>query len=746
MQRRGRAYGTGEGDGAEGQDGAGAGWRAGRAALALGLCLVPLAPAAAQDVVPGAGGRRSARATRVDVPPVIDGRLDDPAWARATPIGELWQVEPGEGVPPSEASDVRVVYDDEAVYFGMRFFDRRPERIVVKTMERDGLLDAEDYAMLVLDTHKDRRNAFFFQIGAAGSMGDALVTNSGADFNKPWDGIWDARTTIDELGWTAELAIPFETLSFRRDETTWGFNLERVIARTNERARWASPDRDDGLFELYEAGDLEGVEGAHGGLGLDLKPFFVGTWSSDDDQDDTDAQGQPGLDAFYRITPSLLFSLTVNTDFAETEVDERRVNLTRFPLFFPEQRDFFLQDAGLFDFADLGNDLIPFFSRTIGLSPGGEEVPLSAGAKLTGRAGPYSVGALGVITDDAQGLDEQELAVARVQRNVGEESTLGGIVTAGDPAGGEDAATFGLDWNLRATRALGGRDLRSSWWVLGTTAEEETSQGLAYGASLGSPSDLWSWSLSARQIDEDFDPALGFVPRRGIRDYAARTQLRPRIDEDVRYLEFVAAGEVVTDTDDDVETIALELQPIGVELDSGDGARLELVHSREVLDEPFDIADDVTIPAEDYSFTRYRLEAESAEQRELSGFATFTTGEFFDGDRDDFTTGLAWSPGPRFTGTASYERNDVELPDGDFVVNVARLRTDVSFTPRVAWRSILQWDDRSERFGIFSRVRWIFQPGNELYVVFNQSLVDADAGLRSEFEELAFKVVWTLRF
>lgn len=690
--------------------------------------------------------RRRAQATRVEVAPVIDGRLDDPAWLLATPIGELHQIEPGQGVPTSEASDIRIVYDEHAIYFGLRLYDREPHRIVVKTMERDGLLSAEDYVMFVLDTHLDRRNAYFFQLGAAGSKGDALVSNNGADFNKPWDGIWEGKARIDGSGWTAEIAIPFQTLTFRAGIDTWGFNLERVMARQNEEGRWASPNREHSLFNLYEAGDLVGIEGLHAGLGLDVKPFFVGTWSNDAERDDASVRGQPGLDAFYRLTPYLTAALTLNTDFAETEVDARRVNLTRFPLFFPEQRDFFLQDAGVFRFADLGSELLPFFSRRIGLASDGSEVGIEAGLKLTGRAGPYNLGLLDVLTDSTAELERQNLFVSRVERNVGDQSTFGGIVTSGDPSGGSEAATLGLDYNYRTSDFLDGKNLRSSWWILGTTGEEEERRDLAYGASLRFPNDVWSWSLAAKEIGPDFDPALGFVPRRGIRDYRAELGYQPRVDDFVRNLDFLVASNLVTDTQDEFETLDSRLRPFGLRFQSGDRVYVELDHTREALVEPFEIAPGVVIPEEDYAFARYRLGAETAGKRELSGSAAYTGGDFFDGRRDEYWAGLTWSPGPHFSAEAEYSHNEVELPQGDFSVDVASLRSVITFTPDIAWSTTLQWDDRSERLGLFSRLRWIFRPGNELFVVFNESLDATTSNLRSEFEQLAFKLVYTLRF
>src|SRR5688572_4959681 len=404
--------------------------------------------------------RPRAVSTRVAEPPSIDGRLDDPAWQLATPIGELTQIDPELGVPCSEETEVRFVHDADNLYMLIRCADREPESIVNTTRERDALLEVDDRVEIVFDTFHDQRNAFFFQINAGGSKGDALVTNNGSNFNKPWDGIWDGVARVDDQGWSAELALPFKTLNFAEGSDTWGFNIMRHIGRKREDARWANASREHSLFNIYRAGELTGLSDIRQGIGLDVVPFFVSHWRNERDQDgdgepdgssEKTLLGEPGFDLFYKIIPSLTFSLTVNTDFAETEVDQRQINLTRFPLFFPERRDFFLQDAGQFVFGSDSSAVIPFFSRRIGLSPEGEEVPILGGAKLTGRAGDYGIGVLDVQTDELDELDGQNLFAARVTKNVGEQSTVGGILTHGNPTpdpapGPDDNSVYGLDF------------------------------------------------------------------------------------------------------------------------------------------------------------------------------------------------------------------------------------------------------------------------------------------------------------
>jgi len=721
--------------------------------VVLTLALLALVvPAAAQEPE-----RPRALSTRVTEPPTIDGRLDDAAWQLATPIGELTQLEPQFGVPPSESSDIRFVHDDDQLYMMIRCYDSQPEGIVSTTRERDGLLEVDDRVEIVFDTFLDRRNAFFFQINAAGSKGDALITNNGANFNKPWDGIWDGAARVDAQGWCAELALPFKTLNFEAGQETWGFNIERYIGRKREEARWANTSRDFRLFNIYRSGDLCGLTDIRQGIGLDVVPFFVSHWRNEREIDepgdgDKTLLGEPGFDLFYKLIPSLTFSLTVNTDFAETEVDTRQVNLTRFPLFFPERRDFFLQDAGLFEFG-LNNSgggssrfLIPFFSRRIGLLDG-EEVPIEAGVKLTGRAGDYGIGVLDVQTDELDEVDGQNLFVGRLTKDVGSHSTVGGIVTRGNPAGTDDNAVYGLDATHRASIFDDGRELITSAYFLQADTEGVSGDQSSYGLDLRAPGDRWSWSAGALEIQDDFQAALGFVPRPGIRRYNGALDFQPRPDvASVRQLEFGVASELFTDTDDELETWSSRVQPFGVLFESGEALSISVEHTRDVLVEDFEIRDDVTIPVGEYDFSSAVLSLETGEQRALSGALSLEGGDFYDGERTGYDISLRWQPGPLFNGQIGYGRNDVSLEDGDFDTQLAQLRANFSFSPELSWNNFLQWDDESDTIGVQSRLRWIPVPLQEIFLVFNETLESDSSSSAPLFQELSFKMTYALRF
>jgi hypothetical protein len=496
------------------------------------------------------------------------------------------------------------------------------------------------------------------------------------------------------------------------------------------------------VFQVSEAGSLAGLEGLQQGLGIDFVPFFAAHWSDDGKRVLT---GEPGFDLFYRITPSLGAALTVNTDFAETEVDQRRINLTRFPLFFPEKRDFFLQDAGIFQFADLGHDLIPFFSRRIGRTDAGEEVPILVGAKVTGRVDDFNIGVLDVETDAAHGFEQANLSVARVSLNVGEQSSVGMIATHGDPNGVDSNSLGGVDANFGTSEFLGDRNLRSSLWLLASFDDSQTDADSAFGASLSYPNDVWSWSVAAKQIGDAFHPALGFVPRTGIRSYSAELQFEPILNQQVRRLEFGIVPVVITDLDDRVESSSTVVQPLGIVWDSGDELRLQAIPSYERLDQPFDITNDVTIPTGEYDWLRWRVEAESALKRPVSGSCAVEVGDFFDGHRTDYEAGASWRPNRYFTGELGYEQNRVDLPGGDFVEHVAFTRLDLAFSPDLTWSNFVQYDNESDSIGLNSRFQWILEPGNDLTFVFDDLWERPDGTFVSTERSAAFKLQYTLR-
>jgi len=706
------------------------------------------APPAADEAAP------RVRAVRTQEPPAIDGVLDEAAWRDAAVIGRMTQVEPVEGAPPSEPTEVRILYDDDNLYVGIRAFDSRPEAILARDMERDSKFRSDDHVAMIFDTFGDRRNAFLFRVNPRGARADGLVENS-REVGDDWDGIWYADARIDQEGWVAEIALPFKTVTFDEDRGDWGFNIERVIRRNNETVRWTAANQDRDLTAIAEAGVIEGLVGIRKGIGIDVKPAQVVRYIEETDGDRS-FEGDPSVDLFYRFTPSLTGVLTVNTDFAETEVDERRINLSRFELFFPEKRDFFLQDAGIFEFGNLDRNGRPFHSRRIGLDEDEEVVDILAGGKVTGRIGPVNLGVLDVGTDETNGLDKKNLFVGRASLNVLEQSTAGVIVTDGNPVGDESNTLVGTDFNFRTDEFLEDQPLRGTVWLQRSFTEGRSGRQWAYGGDIEYPSDNLSLLLGFAEFQDNFRPALGFLNRRDIREYTASARYRNRLPprQFIRKIDTGVESVLITDAvDNTLETTELKVDLIKAETDPGDEASLAYKFQFERLDEDFEIFDDIVIPQDSYGFHRVSVGGETSRNRPLSVGLEVEGGEFFTGERIQVKPKLEWRPSPHLFLLAEYERNNVFLPEGDFTTDLVRGRVLVQFSPELSWNNLVQYDNVSESIGVNSRLRWIIVPGRDLFIVVNRSFADQDAGIRGRGQpetatetEIAAKLAWTFRF
>lgn len=718
------------------------GWRAARRAWAPVLVALAAAPAGAHDESRSAVP--SVEAVSIGTPAEaieLDGRLDEAAWERAEPATGFRQREPRELAPATERTEVRVVYGVDALYVGVAAFDREPERIVALEMGRDVGIRRDDGIVVLLDTFHDHRNAYFFETNPNGARTDALITNEGRDTNFEWDGVWNAAAARTPEGWSAEIEIPFTTLRFDPELDTWGLQVRRIIRRKNEEVFWSPIPREYGLFRVSRAGHLTGLHGLQPGRNLRVKPF--GTFSAAESagspvQRAEEADG--GLDLKWGVGKSFSVDLTYNTDFAETEVDEQRVNLTRFSLFFPEKREFFLENAGIFEFGPgLGGGGAPplevFFSRRIGIAPDGRQIPIDVGGRVTGRTGPWNVGLLAVQTGSvapgAEGpagavpgaVPRQLWGVARVQRNLGQRSSVGAIVTRRESSGGGFDQVYGIDADLKPTDRLDA-------WLFAAGNEAPGRSDHAGGAGLSFEGSFWEWEASALEIGEGFEPDMGFVLRRGVRRYDGEVEWNPRPDWSlpfggsggaVRNLTFNVEGTVHTSTDGEVETIDGQIRLFGVRFDSDDFGTLFTQFREERLAQGFEIQPGVVIPAGRYSWQDLGLFFESAQGRSLS-FRTFlVAGEFFDGDRLSADLNLTWRPSRYFRAETAWNRNDVRLPSGDFVTDVYRQRLGVSFSPDLVLDSFVQFNEAAELLAANVRLNWIYRPGADLFVVYNET-------------------------
>lgn len=707
---------------------------------------VVVSPMAMSQDVPQLPARTPVtQVSRTEQPPAIDGVLDDPAWTSAALIGEFHQIEPQEYAPATEPMEVRLLFDAEHLYVAARLHDGEPGKISAKQLVQGRTYPSDDRFHVVIDPFHDRRNGYFFQLNANGIRREALIENNDTFIND-WDAIWFGGARIDERGWTAEMAIPFKSISFDPASDTWGLNFGRVVPRKGEQTAWSS--RGNEVFELAPsiAGELRGIVAPPRRLGLDLVPSAILRRFEDRAVGVVDTEIEPSLDVFYKPSPRFTLTGTVNTDFSATEVDDRQVNLTRFSLFFPEKRNFFLQDAGIFEFAELEANGKPFHSRRIGLDDSGRPLDLDAGLKATGRFGAFSFGALAVRQAGSAATDAQELLVARGKWNVLEESSVGFIATHGNPTSDANNSVAGADFHYRDDTGLFGRLTRGKLWYQRSDTEGAAGGEAAYGAAFEMPGDRHEFRITFRELQEDFDPALGFVNRVDIREYESEYRFRIRPKES-RLLRFDTTGvaSLVTNLDGRTQSKLLSLGLEGATRPN-DLAGLRADWASERLDEPFEISEGIFIPTGLHDFASGVLYFATGDQRPVSGRLDLTAGDFYDGERYGARAELNLRPSSRYAFGLAWNQNEIDLPDGSFITRLAQLRADIAFNSRLAWLNFLQYDNVSDTAGINSRLRWELAPGREVYFIVNYNfLVEPDDSLATRASEIALKVNYTFR-
>jgi hypothetical protein len=698
----------------------------------------------------------------------LDGNLEEEIWSLSTPISDFTQQEPSEGARPSERTEVRVAYDEEHLYIGAIIFDD-PEGILAYQKARDASLGTDDRFMWMLDTFLDGRTGYVFEINAAGLMGDAIM--GGGHGGKAWDGIWEVRTARRPDGWSAEIRIPFKTLNFDPTLDSWGINFQRTIRRKNEEILWRGYRRNQGLLRPVHAGRLTGLQGLSQGVGFEAVPSMVAGWRNiPTNADPTTYPGDVSLDLGYSITPSLRAALSINTDFAEVEVDQRRVNLTRFPLRFQERRDFFLEGSGVFSFAERSGPS-PYFSRRIGLESG-EQIPITYGARVGGQAGRYELGFFQVRTGSQELVNQsltvpvEDFTIARVKRTIFSQSSIGAIytrrATSPDPdrLRMDDRHTAGLDLDFETANLFGDKNFQfEAFFVWNSNPDPSLDRSLsdltARGIRVNFPNDIWQAHVSYREFGHDYDPAVGFVTRNGFRRVEPNLTWRPRPGTDwIRRFEFSAQYRYLADlTSGIAEEKQLRLVPFGMELESGDGFKLQATRQYEDLDFDFEVSDGIDILAGRYTNWEYSLQGRTAQKRRVSLEGQLMRGGFWDGDRNQARLGLTVRPTPGIRIQGNIERNEVDLPRGSFKTDLVRLGGGWDASPWVSMIGSVQYDNVSQIVGLFARLRWIVRPGNDIYFVYTHNWQNLGTGLLDRERELvtlsrggSMKVNYSYRF
>jgi hypothetical protein len=672
------------------------------------------------------------RAVYTSTPPRIDGKLDESVWKDAAKISELIQRLPNEGEPQTEDTEFLILFDENFIYIGVRCADD-PAKITANELARDVSLGNDDRVQIIFDTFLDKRNGYWFQIGPKGSIGDALVSENGASFNKQWDGLWEGRAKIHDAGWDPEIAIPFKTLNFKPGQSEWGMKLIRHIKRKSESTYWPVANLNSYRFQVSDAGLLTGLDGITKGIGLDIRPYAI--TGIDDPQSDNSnliRNKNPlfnlGGDIFYRVTPGIKAAVTINTDFAQTEVDSRQINLTRFSLLFPEKRGFFLDGAQYFNFGingdranEYGKRNIPFFSRRIGLDPDGNPIPIIWGAKVTGQAGRWNIGFQNIMDKPDDG---RNFTVARVTRNIGNQSYVGFIGTNGNALSEADNQLIGLDARIATAKFKGNKVLAFTAFGMKSFTEDLEGQDISWGAEVNYPNDFLKFRLGHQEVGENYRAGIGFVPRLGIKENYGEITLGPRPGKyGILQINVGVGADFITDYSNDLLTREITLKPFEMELISGDEFKVGSVSRYEFLDEDFEIfpSKGITIPAGTYNFWRHTIEFQSAQRRRIWFQPAYTWGSFFDGNRQDMVFAFGYKINtPIFVGL-EYEFNQVDLPEGDFETQIYRVNANIFFSPDISLTNFVQYDNVTEEIGWQSRFRWILKPGNEILFVWNSN-------------------------
>ena len=728
--------------------------------LSVGFALGFSSPAVAQQVVPMPVGREvvarddqgntTVRATRLTQEIRLDGRLDEEVYQTVPPITGFIQQLPDEGAGASERTDAWVFYDENNLYVTGKAYDSAPpSEWVANEMRHDVMqLRQNDSFSLMLDTFHDGRNGVAFLVTPLGGYSDFAITNEGQNVNNDWNVVWDMRTGRFDGGWTVEMQIPFKSLRYQPGaEQVWGIQLRRIVRRRNEAAYLTalpiSAARGNsviaGLWRISEAATLVGFQVPPLSIDAEIKPYGITGLRTNVNANpplDNDLDSDVGVDLKYRLTQNLTADFTVNTDFAQVEVDEQQVNLTRFSLFFPEKREFFLEGRGNFDFAGRGGGApTVFFSRRIGLQSG-QIVPITAGGRVTGKVGPFDVGLLNISTGDEEisGAEPTTFTVVRIKRDILRRSTVGAIFTNRSRSLIADGSSqaYGVDGRFAFYD-----DFSLAGYFSKTQTPAGSNEDESYQASFDYAGDLYGLSLGQLLVEDDFIPEVGFIRRDNFRRRSATARFSPRPSIDL-IRRFVVSGQfehIVTADAGVLETRGGQIL-LESEFENSDQLSFFFNDDYELLTNPFTIASGVTLPVAGYDFQSYRASYRFGAQRPISGQISFGFGEFWSGDR----TSLSISQGrvevtPQLSLEPSVTFNWVDLPEGKFNTQLARTRFTYTVTPRMFFSGLVQYSSTGDSFSTNFRFRWEYSPGSELFIVYSEDR-DTDPLMPDRFTEL----------
>ncbi len=702
-----------------------------------------LAGAQTSTINPLAIPRPRATAVRISGPIVIDGLLEDEAWRGVEPLTAFVQAKPHTGSPASESTEVRIVYDDENLYIGAMCFDSRPDRVVVPSLEQDFDSVNSDVFGVTFDTFLDRRNGFMFLVNPGGAMKDVQIFDDSRSENLAWEGALRVRTHRDGRGWSVELAIPFTTLRFDPSvrEQVWGMNLLRRIRRNNEDSFWAPLDRRHQIHRMSSAGLLYGLADLRAGRNFWVKPYALagsigGTARSPGAKQGRSADA--GGDLKYGLTPQLTLDLTLRTDFSQVEVDQEQVNLTRFSLFFPEKRDFFVENSGTFSFGDLTErnyrlgatlqDLSLFHSRRIGLTGSGQPLPILGGARLTGKAAGFQVGVLSMQTEAHEASPAENFTVVRLRRNLRGRADVGFLLAnrqkMSDGMGAAFNRSYGVDANLRFLT-----NMIVNTYAAATDEPGLTGNKTAGRVTVGWRDRLWNAAAFVKQVGDGFRPGMGFVRRDSMRQHYATLGVHPQprirfVQEMNPYVEM----DYITNLNSVLETRAVSYS-FDTQFVDGSALELEYRDAFERIFEPFRVSGRATVGPGDYDFRELRWSYRSSGARRFSGRAGLSTGGYFGGTKASWNAGALWRVAPELACELSFDRSDITLDGRAFSTDLVGLRARYSLSTIVFASGFFQYNSAADQRVLNFRLDYIHSPLSDLFVVYTERRDSSSGGV-----------------
>ncbi len=679
---------------------------------------------------------------------VFDGILNEAEWQTAQRISDFTQRELDLGEPITEKTEVAILIDDEFMYIGVWCYDREPEKIIAKEMRRDFSFNLEDNFMVIIDTYLDRRNGFQFVINPNGARADLQTFNNGGSSNQFWNGVWDVRTQITKEGWFAEIRIPFYTLKYRpgEEEQIWGINFERNIRRNRQQARWKGWQRNYDISDVSQAGLLKGLKDLRDKRFIEVKPYALG--GGENINGDTEGVGNVGGDINALLGPTYRLNLTFNTDFAQVEADRQQINLTRFPLFFPELREFFLEGEDFFDFGLGGNRIIPFYSRRIGLSESRETVPIIAGARILGKEEKTTLGAMSIQTAEAEGDPSTNFSTLSWRQDVGKQSVIGAMTT-NKITNGRWHTTTGANGRYSTANFLGKSNLDVGGAFIQTynTDDGYASDANAYRAFISLPNDFLRVFASTQRAPASFDPEVGLMRRRNFQESFGQVFFQPRPKNNFKwirqfYFSPVALTYVQFEDTRDLQSFSYRIRPLGFETRSGEGFYFDVERVAEGLREDFEIFPGIVIPKGEYWWNRYTFFFETFEARAFSFNTQGNFGEFFGGSSFSAQGTLLWRATKNFNINANYEKNIVDLPQGSFDTDLFGSRIEYAFHPQAFGSLLGQWNSAQQELNVNFRLQLIPKIGTDFFLIYNQ-IVDTQSGqFDNQRSTLLAKLIW----